>query len=131
MNVQHSLIQEFLLCEFKLGHNAAEATKNVCAKGENAVDYCTVTRRLDYRNNDHQTKSDSETILQVIEANLVQSCRRVSGEFGYNVICQKYPELTNGDPRHQNIAEISGAAEWYPRRQNIAETFDLDEFVNI
>ena len=44
LNVQLSLIQEFMLYEFKLGHNAAEATKNICCmKGED-TDHNTVTR---------------------------------------------------------------------------------------
>ena len=30
MNMQYSLIQELMLYKFKLGHNAMEATKNIC-----------------------------------------------------------------------------------------------------
>ena len=30
MNKQPSLIQEFMLKDFELGHNAVEATKNIC-----------------------------------------------------------------------------------------------------
>ena len=34
-----------MLYEFKLGHNAAEATKNSpCVKGEDAVDHNTISR---------------------------------------------------------------------------------------
>ena len=46
MNVLHSLIQEIILYEFKLGHNAAEATKNICCvtKGEGADDYSKIKR---------------------------------------------------------------------------------------
>ena len=45
INVQCSLIQEFLLYEFELGHNAVKAIKNICcAKVEGAVNHTTVTR---------------------------------------------------------------------------------------
>ena len=46
MNMQHSLIQEFMFDKFKLGHhNTVEATKNICCmKGEDVVDLSTVTR---------------------------------------------------------------------------------------
>ena len=83
MNVQRKLIQELMLNVFKLDHNALEATKNVCyAKGESAVDLCTVTRwfkkfHLSCKNVTDQAKSgwskimESEVVLQVIEANPV------------------------------------------------------------
>ena len=41
INTQTSLIREFVLYEFELGHYAAEATKNIC---EDTVDHSTVTR---------------------------------------------------------------------------------------
>ncbi|CAI9734926.1 Hypothetical predicted protein [Octopus vulgaris] len=45
MNMQSRLIWELMLHEFKLGHNAMEAIKNICCtKGEGAVDHSTVTR---------------------------------------------------------------------------------------
>ena len=38
-NVQRSLIRELWLYEFELGHNAAEATKNIyCEKTESEVE---------------------------------------------------------------------------------------------
>ena len=45
--MQDSLIQEFILYKFKLGHNAAEATKNICCvKNEGAaVDQSIVSRQ--------------------------------------------------------------------------------------
>ena len=47
MYVQRNLIQQVTLYEFKRGHNAADATKNICcAKDEGAVDHSTITRRL-------------------------------------------------------------------------------------
>ena len=40
MNMQCSLIQELMFYEFKLGSNAAQATKIICCvKGESAVDH--------------------------------------------------------------------------------------------
>ena len=45
MNVQHGLIWEFMLYKFELGHNAMEATKNICyVKSEGAVDHSLETR---------------------------------------------------------------------------------------
>ena len=39
MNLKYSLIQELLPYEFKLGHNAAETTKNIyCVKGNQTVE---------------------------------------------------------------------------------------------
>ena len=45
MNMQCSLISvirlELILYKFKLDHNSAEATKNICyVKGKSAVDHC-------------------------------------------------------------------------------------------
>ena len=41
MNLQCKQIQELMHFELELGHNAAEATKNICcANGEGAVDQC-------------------------------------------------------------------------------------------
>ena len=91
-----------MLSEFKLGYNAAEATKNICyAKGEGAVDHSTVTRWFEKccsgcKNLNKQASSgkpktmNSEAILQAIEASLVGSTYRVSGKFiivQSNVIC--------------------------------------------
>ena len=40
MNMEHSIIQELILYEFKLGHNAVKTTKNIhCTKGENPNDH--------------------------------------------------------------------------------------------
>ena len=45
MNVQHSIIQEDMLYDIKLGHIATEATKTICcAKGNGTVNRNTVTR---------------------------------------------------------------------------------------
>ena len=52
-----------MLYEFKLGHNAVEAAKNICgAKNEGVVDHRTVTRWFKkicsgYKNFDNQARS--------------------------------------------------------------------------
>ena len=47
MNVQHSLIQQPMLYEFKLGRNTTEATKNICcARDDGAVDPGTINSWL-------------------------------------------------------------------------------------
>ena len=87
INIQCNLIQELMLYKFKLVHNATEATKNICcAKGKGAVDHSSVTRgfkkfRLGCKNLDDQARLDRpKAVLQAIEANLVSSTWRVSGE---------------------------------------------------
>ena len=48
-NVQRSLIRE-MVYEFKLGYNAAKATKNICrAKVRGAVDHSTVNISIETR----------------------------------------------------------------------------------
>ena len=47
INIQCSLIWELMIYKFKLGHNAVEATRNICCvKGEDTVDQSTVTKWL-------------------------------------------------------------------------------------
>ena len=79
MNVRHSLIWQFMLYAFELGHNATEATKNICCtKSEGTVDHNTVTRWLKknclfYENLDNQAKSDrldSETMFKEYQTSL-------------------------------------------------------------
>ena len=42
MNIQNSLIQEFILYKFELGHKTVEETKNICCvKGDGAFDHRT------------------------------------------------------------------------------------------
>ena len=81
-NVQWSQIRALMLYELKMGHDTAEATKDICGvKGEDAV-----TRWL--KNFNDQSRSgrsktvESKAVLQPIEANLASSTRRVSGELG-------------------------------------------------
>ena len=105
MNVPCSLIQKLMVYEFKLDHDATEATKNIwCSKDESTVNDSTVTRWFKkfcfyYKNN-----MDSEIMLRVIKTNLVSKTLRVSGELSiaqssmiYNLHkpWQKYLELLN------------------------------------
>ena len=84
MNLKSILIWKFMLYEFKLSHNVAEATKNICC----AVTICFKIFRESCKNLKGQPRSDrpkvvdSVTILQAIEANTMSSSRRVSGELG-------------------------------------------------
>ena len=82
MNVQHSLIQELMLYEFEMDHNAAEVTKNICcAKSEGAIDhdsvssgfkkFCSVYKTLDDQKMSGRPKViDTEAVLQTIEATI-------------------------------------------------------------
>ena len=93
MNMQRSLIREFVLYEFEQRYNVAETTKNIsCVKGKRAVDHNIVTGRfkkfrLGCKNLDHQVRLsrpysvDFEAVLQAIEANPTTSMRWLSGEF--------------------------------------------------
>ena len=80
--------------EFELGHNAVEATKNICCvEDEGAIDHSTISRwpkkfHSDYKNFNDQAKSGrfktmgSVVRLQVREVNLASSIWRVSDELG-------------------------------------------------
>ena len=67
VNFQHSLIPELIFYEFKLCHNAMEATKIICyAKGESKVNNSWATRYfLEFRSGCKNSKS----ILHETEAN--------------------------------------------------------------
>ena len=98
---QCSLIQE--LDMFKLDYNTADSTKNICiGKVKDAIDHSTVIRGFKtfcsgYKNL-HDKASlvrlktlDSEAVLQVIEANLVGSTRRISGKHDISQSSVVYP----------------------------------------
>ena len=122
MNIQYTLIQELILYKFKIGHNALEATKNICCgKDEGTVDHSTVTRWYKkfcwgWKNFDDQARSgkaqtvDFKTILQAIEANLPSSTQRIWDEFNISQShvspWQKYLDLANCASCHQNIAKL-------------------------
>ena len=120
MNMQHSLIWEFMLYEFKLGHNTMEANKIICCiKDEGIVDPITVTRWFkkffqeldDQASSDRPKTVDSAAMFQAIETDLASSIQRVSGEFGISHSSvslqsrQKHLELLNCAPCYQNIAK--------------------------
>ena len=115
MNIQHCLIWEFY--EFELGHNIAEATKNICCvKSEDAVNHSTVTRCFkkfcpSCKNLSNQARSgkpksvDSNAVLQAIEANLASSSWRVSGKLDTSqssVVCHLHDFSKN----IQNVAKL-------------------------
>ena len=102
MNMQQSLIWELMLFKFELGHNAKEATKNICyAKGEGTADQSTVNREFKKFHSvcqilDDQVRSgrsktmDSKTMLK---ANPVSSTQRVSGKLNISqssLVCYLY-----------------------------------------
>ena len=88
MNMQCSRIQEFILYEFELDHNPAEATKKICyVKGESAVNHNAVSRwskkfYTSLKNLDNQARSgrlktiDYKAVLQVM-----RQTQRVSDKF--------------------------------------------------
>ena len=57
MNMQCSLIQEFMLYKFELGNNAVKETKNFCVNGEGAVKRTSPIRYL---------KVDSEALWMLL-----------------------------------------------------------------
>ena len=79
MNMQHSLIWELMFYKLELGHNAAEAIKNICyAKSEGKVDHSTLIwwfkkfpsdckKLTDQARSGRPKTVDSKVILQVIE----------------------------------------------------------------
>ena len=71
-----------MLGEFKLGLNAAKATKTCSVKDEGAVDFVAdVSRNLDWVSRSDRPKIvDSEAVLQVMETNSVRSSGRLSAE---------------------------------------------------
>ena len=102
MNVQHHLIPKIMLYELELGHDAVEATSNICcAKEVDKVDYGTITRcfkkfcssckNLDDRVRTGRAKAvGSKAIFWAIEVTLTSSTQRVSGELTtlqYTVVC--------------------------------------------
>ena len=99
-----------MVYQFKLDHNATEATKNIfCVKVKGAVDYSTVNKWfkkfcLGCKYLDEQARAgtlkslDSEVMLKSIKAELASSTQRVSGELGISQsseihhLYKKHPE---------------------------------------
>ena len=94
MVAQKSLIRELLLYEFELGHNAAEAIKNICtAKGENAVKKRTAFnwfKKFKNGNKDLEEKARSgrplsinpDVLREAFEVEPATSTRRLSAALG-------------------------------------------------
>ena len=118
MNVSRSLIQEFILYEFELGHNTAKATQTICCvKG--AVDHNTVTIywkkfRSGCKNLDDQARLDGPKsgnfafVLQAIEANpaSIKWSRQFTVHCGSSSLWPWHLELSNCVSRCQNIAKL-------------------------
>ena len=87
-DVPRSLILEFIQYEFNRGHNASEATKNICwLNDEVTVDRMRVTRwfkkfRPSFKNLDDQAKSSMHKVVDFLaeKAIAVSSIWRVSGK---------------------------------------------------
>ena len=77
MNVKRCPIRKLAPYKFKLDHNAAKVTKNICC----AKKFLSGCKNFDDQAGASRTKSeDFEVILQAIEVNPTSSTRRVSGE---------------------------------------------------
>ena len=94
-----------MLYEFKLGHNAAEESKNICcAKSKETADDSIgswwLKKFLSGFMNLHQIRSgrnksvDSEAVLQVIDPNLACRIQGVSGEFSIFSVVHQLPNLS-------------------------------------
>ena len=119
MNMQRSLVQEILLFEFKLGHNAADIKIRVEWKVK--VELITVTRWFKKfcwgcKNLNSQVRSgkpktiDSEVVLQAIEANPMSSSWRVSGEFSKKLSDQarsRKPKTMDSEAKLPNSASYT------------------------
>ena len=104
-----------MLYGFKLSHNTAEVTKNICyAKDEGAVDHSTVTKwfkkfhsgcksLINQASSSRIQSMNSMTVLKTIEANPVSSTWRLSAEFKItqssdftiSQFLQNHPEILN------------------------------------
>ena len=105
-----------MLYDFRLGHNAMEATKNICCvKGEGAVDPNIVTRWLKKfcKNLDNQAKwgrPKTMTVLQAIETYSMSIWQfwhlTVQHYLSPSWPWQKNPELPNCASHYQNISKL-------------------------
>ena len=114
INVQHCLLQEFMLYKSELSHNTTEATKNIYhTKGVVAVYHSTVFKwfkkfHFGYKNFGNQARSgrpkamDSEAVLQARETNLTSTTWRVSGKLAISLFSVIH-HLHNVDKILQNI----------------------------
>ena len=109
-----------MLYEFELCHNIAEATKNICAKGEVTIDNSTISKWLKkfcsgYRNLDDWARSckfksiASEAVLKAIEANLASSTWRVSVELkiSQSIVIHQHQDLSKSFKNCQTVSLVS------------------------
>ena len=99
MNVQHSLIWEFMFYKFKLGQNNTHKQPKTFVEQKAKVQLITRWLKkfcLAWKNIDDQVvldrlkTIDSEAMLQAIESNLASNNKRISGELGFSqsrVVC--------------------------------------------
>ena len=80
----NNLIWKLMLCKFKLSHDAAEPTKNICEKSQDTVDYSRVTRwfkkfyfACKILNNQARSRQPKIVDSKAIEPNLVSSTQSV------------------------------------------------------
>ena len=118
INMQCSLIWEFMIYKFKLGHHISQVTKNICLKSECEIDHSAVSRRFkkfcsSYKNHNNQIRSGSLKTVDSEDVNQVSSTWRVSGKL--SISCcgvlplqpqQKHPELLDWASHYQNIAKL-------------------------
>lgn len=102
INVQCSPIWEFMLYKFKMSHDTAETTKDICSvKGENAINH-----RVNQMAWEILPKTmNAEALLQAIEGNyLVRSTQRIRMKLSISVGSspsqsqQKHPNPPNYTP---------------------------------
>ena len=130
--MQCSPIWKLRLYKLELGHNVMEATKNICAKSDGAVDHSTVTRwfKKYYKNLDNQSKPDKLRMWPSsfkLEANPASRSWTVSGKLGisqfsvvhylqlYLLCYQNFAKLLI----HSNIWPLNS---WFERTLGILKT---------
>ena len=90
MNVQHSLIRELLIYEFKLGQNDAEGNRKkiVVPKVKVQLDSVWFKKfRSDCKNINDQKTIDSGAMFQAVKENSACSTERVSGGLSISQSC--------------------------------------------
>ena len=147
MNVQHSLILQLMLLEFKLSHNVEEAVKILCAKGEGIVSlvirwfkiFCSNCKNFDDQRRLGRPKSIySKAVLQAIEANPASctwcvSVRYHTVQYGSSpsVPQQKHPKSPTHASRYQNITKlvtdpcIITSTNWFVFNQSHNQFFEI------
>ena len=129
MYMQCSLIWEFMLYKFELGHNTIKATKtfvvwNVKAQLITVIrwikKFCLNSKNRDDQGSSSRPKTmNSEVVLQTIEENIVSSIQRVSGKLGIS----KSTNLSPSQPwKRQKQQELLHCPLMLPK---YCKTFDI------